>query len=177
MKETLSEYDLPTEFTVIKTIPRQTWIRNVAAKIEQKNTSRLLNDCHKIVDGTSIPKTKTASILNYINDPKYKRKMDNVMSQLSKQECKTLIITKYSMLECGRNFRGSMNENCNTCGSLDDEDHILNYCPKYATIRESENKVNFDDVHSDQIDIVRTVLPVIERHWNTTNAHGTVRRD
>ena len=63
------------------------------------------------------------------------------------------------------------------CGTLDDEDHILNDCPKYATIRESENKVNFDDVHSDQIDIVRTVLPVIERHWNTTNAHGTVRRD
>ena len=177
IKETLSEYDLPTEFSVIKTIPRLTWIRNVKAKIEQRNTERLKDECHKTVDGVSIPKTKTASIIGQITDPKYERGMDKIAAQLSRQECKTLIIAKYGMLDCGQNFKGSKSETCSTCGTIDNEDHIINHCPKYVANRESIDQIDFADVYSDKIEVIKRIIPVIEQFWNTSNANGSLKRN
>ena len=161
----------------MKTIPRRIWIREVAARIERKNTKRLLNDCYRIENSVSIPKTKTATIIERLNDPDYKRGMSESMCQLSRQECKTLIIARYKMLECGRNYKGTVKEECSTCRVIDDEDHILNHCSKYEKLREPGAYVNFDDVHSDQIEKIRNVITPIEMVWNTTNAHGTLRRD
>ena len=177
IKETLSEYDLPTDFSVIKTIPRLTWIRNVKAKIEQRNTQRLIDDCHKTVNGVSIPKTKTARILGRITDSKYERGMDKIASQLSRQQCKTLILAKYGMLDCGQNFKGNKNENCSLCGTIENEDHIINHCPKYLSTRESLDQINFDDIYSDQIEVIKTIIPVLEMFWNTSSANGSLKRD
>ena len=177
IKETLAEYELPTDFSVIKTIPRLTWIREVAIRIEQKNNKRLLDDCHKSENNISTPKTKTAFIVNCLNASDYKRGMDINLTQLSRQECKTLIIARYKMLQCGRNFKGTMSEMCNICNVTDDEDHVLNHCPKYEMHRESDTCINFNDIYSNQIEILRAIISTIERFWNTSNAHGTLHRD
>ena len=175
IKETLEEYELPTEYSTLKTIPRATWIRMVTEKIEQRNTLRLIDDCHKKENGTSIPKTKTSTMLKSINDPDYKRGMQSILSQLNRQECKTLLIARYKMLECGQNFKGSRSEICSLCNVIDDENHVLNHCKKYESIRESPSDITFEDVHSDQIEKIRNVINSIEKIWNTTNAHGTLR--
>ena len=177
IKETLEEYGLPTDFSVIKTIPRRTWIRNVTVKIERHNAQRLLNDCHKNENGVSTPKTKTATIIEHINDPNYERGIDKIMSQLSRQECKTLVIARFKMLECGRNLKGSMREECMSCGTIEDENHILNHCIKYNSVREPRDNVVFNDVYSHQIEKVRPIINAIEKIWNTSNAHGSIRND
>ena len=46
---------------------------------------------------------------------------------------------------------------------------------KYESIRESPSDITFEDVHSDQIEKIRNVINSIEKIWNTTNAHGTLR--
>ena len=103
--------------------------------------------------------------------------MDINLTQLSRQECKTLIIARYKMLQCGRNFKGTMSEVCNICNVTDDEDHVLNHCPKYEMHRESDTCINFNDIYSNQIEILRAIISTIERFWNTSNAHGTLHRD
>ena len=81
------------------------------------------------------------------------------------------------MLECGRNFKGTVKEDCNTCNVIDDEKHILNHCPKYEVYRESNTCIHFDDIYSDQIENLRAIVSTIELFWNTSNGHGTLRRN
>ena len=114
-------------------------------------------------------------MLKSLNDPDYKRGMQSILSQLNRQECKTLLIARYKMLECGQNFKGSRSEICSLCNVIDDENHVLNHCKKYESIRESPSDITFEDVHSDQIEKIRNVINSIEKIWNTTNAHGTLR--
>ena len=42
---------------------------------------------------------------------------------LTKRETKMLIIARFGMLECGKNFKGTMNEICLNCNTRDTEEH------------------------------------------------------
>ena len=80
------------------------------------------------------------------------------------------------MLECGANYKGTLNENCNVCNRIDDEYHRLNDCTKYSNINfcGSDNKVDFSKIYSGDIDILRELIPTIEKVWNTKCAHGSM---
>ena len=54
--------------------------------------------------------------------------------------------------------------------------HRLNYCEKYRTINyyESDLKVDFNDIYSADIHILRVLLSKIEKVWNTKNANGSM---
>ena len=168
---------MPTDFNTIKTIPRSTWIRNVSTLIEQMNTKRLIDDCHKSTDGCTTPKTKAISIVQRIKDPYYQRGFQDELKQLTKYEFKTTIIARFRMLECGKNFKGTLRETCNECNCIDDENHRLNNCNKYASTMKDHPHVNFDDIYSNDVSVIRNVIYAIEKIWNTSNSHGTVRRD
>ena len=56
IKEALTEYDLPTDHNTIKNITRRQWTKIVKEKIEIKNLKKLLDDCHKTMDGNQVPK-------------------------------------------------------------------------------------------------------------------------
>ena len=148
---------------------------NVKSKIERKNTQRLIDDCHKIVDGVPTPKTKTVTIVEQVKDPNYQREMKSELKHLSKYEFKSLMIARYRMLECGQNFKGTLHEMCVECKVIDDENHRLNYCSKYKTRSNTNEYINFDDIYCNNIAMVRPVLVGMERIWNTVNAHGTMR--
>ena len=91
------------------------WKNIVTNAVEQKNKSRLIVDCHKRIDGTLTRKTKTAQILNKIQDASYKRQPLEAITKLSKQDTKTLMIDRYGMLDCEKNFKGRMSEVCTVC--------------------------------------------------------------
>ena len=128
IKTSLSDYDLPSDLTTIRQITRRQWRKMVRDKIEIKNTTRILNDCFKKENGKSIPKTKTAHIIAHIQSNDYKRKPQPDIIQCSKQETKTIIIARFGMLECGKNYKGTMNEICRQCDVTDD-DVAMNYWP------------------------------------------------
>ena len=95
---------------------------------------------------------------------------------MTKPETRTLITARYGMLECGKNFGGTMGGECSICNAHDDEDHRLNYCKKWRSINfyEESEKVQFDAIYSNDIDTLRNVIPKIQKVWNTKNAHGTM---
>ena len=80
------------------------------------------------------------------------------------------------MLECGKNYKGSMLEVCDQCSVLDDENHRLNYCKKYKETNNSskEEKVDFSLIYSTDIAILKSIISEISRVWN---AQGSMRNN
>ena len=80
------------------------------------------------------------------------------------------------MLECGKNFKGSMKQMCAQCDKVDDENHRINHCPKWkeSNLVESDKKIDFSLIYSNDIDVIRSIILPIERVWNTKTAHGTM---
>ena len=107
------------------------------------NRKRLLNECHKNEKGIQTPKTKTAHIIPELMTDTYKREPQEDIVQCTKHEWKSLIIARFGMLECGRNFKGSLNELCNQCHQIDDKNHRLNYCIKYYLGQKNLPPINF----------------------------------
>ena len=87
-------------------------------------------------------------------------------------------MARHGLLECGKNYKGTINEMCDQCRTVDDENHRLNTCTKWHTVNlcNSTEKIKFDDVYSDNIEDVRKVLAHVSKIWNTKTAHGTMRK-
>ena len=130
IKSLLIQYNLTTNLQEIKMIPQREWSRKVKTSIEVKHIERLRQLCHKVVNGNSTPKTKTASIAPIVTTETYKRQPQSTILRTSKQETRTIMIARYGLLECGRNYKGTINEICDQCCTKDDENHRLNHCPK-----------------------------------------------
>ena len=81
----LSTYQLPTDLNVIKNYPPNGWKFIVCDKIDEKNKKRLVLESHKIVDGKSIPKTKTSAIVEKLNNTGYRRKPELEIKEKTKQ--------------------------------------------------------------------------------------------
>ena len=67
-----------------------------------------------------------------------------------------------------------MNKTCETCNCIDDEEHRLNACPKWENNNcyLSDIKVPF----TNYCNVLRDILPRIEKLWDTKNAHGTMHK-
>ena len=170
--ECLKLYDLPEDHNEIKSMTMRSWKNLVTRKVEIKNTQRLRDDCYKISDGVRTPKTKTRHIIEEVENPNYQRKTRDELKGCTKHETKTIIIARFGMLECGCNFKGSMESLCKTCKVIDNENHRLNECTTY---RVSPTHVNFKDIHSCDTNVLTHLIEKIEQIWNTKTAHGTVK--
>ena len=176
LKQTLRSLDLPTDLSVIKNKRPNEWKKLVEEKIEAKNRTRLIDDCHKMVDSQKVRKTKTSHIVDVILADTYKREPLPELQQLTKRETKTIIISRYGMLECGTNFKNTRSAICTICKTSDNEDHRLNHCIRYRTTNNHDHceKVNFNDVLSTDSSVLKNVISSIEKVWNTRNAHGSM---
>ena len=176
IKKSLRTLDLPTDLSTIKDKRPNEWKRLVNEKIEIRNRARLIDDCHKMVNGQRVRKTKTSFIVDFISADTYVRGPPSEFQSLTKQETKTAIISRFRMLECGANFKNSNSILCRVCKTRDDEDHRLNHCVRYQSNNyfDQVEKVNFDDVFSTDTNVLKNVIAKIERVWNTRNAHGSM---
>ena len=176
IKQTLRSLDLPSDLSVIKEKRPNEWKKIVDEKIEVKNRTRLIDDCHKMVDGQKVRKTKTSHIVDELLKDTYTRKPLPELQQLTKRETKTIIIARYGMLECGTNFKNTRSATCTTCKTRDNEDHRLNNCIRYRTVNNYDHceTSNFNDVYSTDTNVLKNVISSIEKVWNTRNAHGSM---
>ena len=173
--DTLTKYELPTDFNVVTTITPNAWKRAVELAIERENLRRLKEDLYKTVDNIEIPKTKTKSIIDKIANPLYARAPEPEILKMTKNECKSTIISRYGMLECGANMKGTLASICPSCNVPDNEQHRLNDCTKWSTLREPV-LVNFDMVYSNVLDEIRPVLTEIGHLWDMKYSNGTARK-
>ena len=59
---------------------------------------------------------------------------------------------------------------------LDDENHRMNFCPKWGNSSDDTNNeiIPFEQVYSNDPLVLNNILPRIEQTWNTKNGHGTM---
>ena len=176
IKSILEHYQMESEFEVLRNIPSAIWKSQVTVATEQKHRKEMIDRCHKQVNGVKTVKAKTASILPELEKNDYKRKPTQEILSLNKLECKTLIIARYGMLECGKNFRGTLAEKCITCDVTDNEEHRLNKCTKYSDINHIDNIeiIPFDTIYSTNVESLHKIIYRIGTVWNVRSGHGTM---
>ena len=178
-KEFLNKYGLPNNFTEIARKRHTEWKCEVERQIDRINRDKLEDQCFKTENGQKKEKTKTARILPIITQNTYQRRPSKEILICSQRETKTLVTARFGMLECGKNFQGTLKAHCSECDLLDDENHRLNHCKRFRNINnyDSKDKVDFDLIHSDNIDDIRRVIPAIMKVWNVKTAHGSMNTE
>ena len=178
IQQTLTKYSLPDNFPQIQRKPPIEWKNMVRNGIENHNKSRLLEECHKQSHGERTKKTKTAHIVDKIQDTAYTRQPQEELNHLSKQETKAIMIARFGMLECGKNYKGTLSEMCSVCCNvIDDEEHRLNICPKYQQVNYCNvtDPVKFDAIFSDDIDSIKSIILRIANVWNIKSGQGSMK--
>ena len=127
-------------------------------------------------DGQKVRKSKTSFIVDLISADSYTRKLSPELQELSKQETKTIIISRFRMLECGANFKNRSSVFCPACKSRDNEDHRLNYCVRFkgTNYYNQVEKIDFNDIFSTDTDTLKNIISKISNVWNTRTAHGSM---
>ena len=176
IQETLSRHDLPSDIETIKAHGRNEWTNKVKMAIEKANTDVLIKDCHKMENGQKRRKTKTAFIVDQIERPDYQRTPLKELLSCTKHETKTILMARYGMLECGKNYKGSLNVTCNECKEYDNEDHRMNHCVRYKSFNnhDDQTKVDFELVYNSNMEILKQIVPKIEQIWNVRNENGSM---
>ena len=176
INQSLRDLKLPTDYQTIRCYSINQWKTTVHQQIETKNTQTLLEQCYKNENGEKRRKTKTAHIIDELTQQDYTRGLRTEFRTCNRQETKTIMIARFRMLECGINFKGTMSEICKHCSTLDDENHRLNECKMYRSINlyDEMQKVSFRDIYSSDINVIKQLIPYIERVWNTRNANGSM---
>ena len=176
IKALLLDYQLPTNFDEIKNTPRPVWTNMVKNTIESRHIARLKTECHKTTNGIKVIKTKTATIVPEISKETYVRRPQSSIIQTTKKETRTIMMARYGLLECGKNFKGTHPEMCDQCYCLDDENHCINYCIKWRSLNmyDSLDKILYDDIYSNDNSKIGKVTSYIEKIWNIVTAQGTM---
>ena len=86
------------------------------------------------------------------------------------------MIARYGLLECGKNYKGTIKEKCVQCDTMDDEDHRLNRCPNWRenNLYDSVEKVDFADIYSNDLQTIRNINVHLEKVWDTRNSNGSM---
>ena len=94
-----------------------------------------------------------------------------------KQRTKTIILARSGMLECGKNFKGTIRESCSECNTPDNEEHRMNYCINWeATNNVGKTKIDFTDIYSSDNNVLDCVINAIESVWELRYANGRMKR-
>ena len=164
----LQEYELETDFEKIRSKRRIEWKREVHAAAEKINLKRIQDECYETTPDGKKVKSKTSHALTKTSESSYQRKPMHPVTVLNQLETKALILARFRMLECGKNFRGKFSELCTECNLIDDETHRLNFCPRFKMTNqcESTEKFVYSDVFSDDVESVKTIIKAIMKVWN-----------
>ena len=86
------------------------------------------------------------------------------------------IISRFGMLECGTNFKGTMNDRCTTCDKVDNEEHRLNSCDKFKENNFCNNDITIllRSIYSKDPDVLHQTIRHISKVWNVRNGNGSM---
>ena len=115
------------------------------------------------------------SIINEIDKQQYTRKPLEIMEYGSTIATRALLMGRYGMLACKANFScGTNNKNCQT---VDDENHRINFCPKYENINlyHSNVKLDYNLIYADKISVSLKIVDMILRIWDLGNGKNVMR--
>ena len=175
--EKLATYGLEPNWDVIKTKTKKQWKEEVGKAVNIENRNKLTKNCTS--ETTTGPKinSKTKYIHEKLVSTEYKREPLKELMTRNKQKAKTIILARNRMLECGRNFKGTIKEVCRECSNIDDEHHRLNECVQWrdTNYADKSNKANFNDIFNDDTNVLDEIIEKIENVWEIKYANGRMK--
>ena len=175
MRKILDECQISYTLDEIKTIKKQDWKHIVEEKTWEMNNKKLLEACK----GKEKMRTKTLSISQKLNTESYDiNNKENVLFTLPRCTTKTIIMARYGMLDCRKNFSyGYGNKVCPTCMTIDDERHRINDCIRWSDINlhRSSLKIDFEVIFSNDPEILKCISSIIQSIWNLENGKNEMR--
>ena len=173
----LTEYDLETDWDVIKRMSPNEWKEKVRVAILKKNGQKLIENCTSMNGQEVKIHTKTKHIYEKLTNDRYKGTPIETLVRGNKQKTRTIFLAQNGMLECGRNMKGTIPEICPECNETDDEQHRLSSCKKWSSLNNShDNNVHFHDIYSEDEDTLNRVLSEISKIWETRFANGRMKK-
>ena len=150
-------------------------VRVVAKKARER--LRIL----KALAGTTWGQDKETLLISYkalIHSTTYTNKPVPEIITSTKLRAKTLILARNGMLECGKNFKGTLPELCQNCLVTDNEDHRMNTCPKWkdTNFLDSETKIEFGNIYSNDPAVLPTIIERIQKVWELSLGKGLMKR-
>ena len=150
IEQKLTEYGLEPRWDAIQQKSKGEWKRDIELAVDKENKEKLIRNCtSKTIEGIKINR-KTKTTHEDLQSPTYNRRPIIEITKGNKLRTKTLILARHGMLECGKNYKGTMSEMCKYCNELDDENHRINNCLQWETINLANNndKIDFHDIYS-----------------------------
>ena len=171
----LTEYGLESNWDTIKTKTKNEWRASVNKAVNERNKNRLIENCTtKTTTGIKI-NTKTKETHTRLTSEQYNRQPLQELHHGNKQRTKTIILARHRMLECGKNYKGTMSERCRSCKVTDDENHRLNECTMFDNASLNP-ECNFDDIYSTENDVIDNIVRRLEKVWELRYANGRMRK-
>ena len=177
--ENLSEWQLETDWDVIRVKRPNEWKKLVLEAAEKKNKERLIKECYKKERGASVVKTKTKRLIPILESEEYIRKPQPYMEK-TRLIARAYIMGRYGMLQCAVNFsNGYGSKICKKCKAEDDESHRINVCTEWADINllNSSKKVDFDRIFSESQHESMQIVDLIVKMWDLGNNRNCMKSD
>ena len=178
VEKTLQQWNLEQQWEVIASKSRAEWASDVNQAAEEQNRTKLNDLCQKKQRGISRAKTKTKTIAEKTQRDDFKRTPLPILQNLSSLQTRALIMGRYGMLDCKTNFSmGYGGKLCVECNTDDNEAHRINECAKYRAVNkyDSTEKINFENIYSDELDDVMIVVDSILAIWDLEHGKNVVK--
>ena len=179
INEKLTRYDLETNWETIRSKTKGEWKRLVEKAVDKINKDKMIKSCVTEINGETKVNTKTKRIHEHLTTAgTYERRPPKEIISGTKQKTKTIILSRYGMLECGSNFKGTMSQICRSCGTTDNETHRLNECSIYRDTNRVNHhiKSNFEHIYSDDNDTLDSIIKDIDKVWEFRYANGRMKK-
>ena len=146
----LTEYDLETNWDMIRRMTPNEWKEKVRVAILKKNGQKLIENCTSLNGQDVKIHKKTKHIYEKLTNDRYKGTPIDALVQANKQRTRTVFLAQNGMLECGRNMKGTILETCSECNETDDEQHRLTTCKKWSNLNSNhDTSIHFHDIYSE----------------------------
>ena len=175
IRETLSDYGVEESWGEIEKMEKHQWKTIVGTVTEKKNRELMIRECYKD-RGRRETKTKTKSIIKKLESGEYERKPLPEIVNMNKLHSKAIIMGRYGMLECARNFQMKYGKKaCQLCGTEDTEEHRLNICPKWMDPNNDWDPVRYSDIYSNDADKLKDIAKAILKKWEIDNGKNQMK--
>ena len=178
MQAKLVDYGLEQDWEKIKEHNKSRWRHIVNTAVRKKNKQKLLDSCVQLGPNEEKIKTKTAYIYHEINKDTYNNEALPEIISSNKVNAKTIILARCGMLECGKNFKGTIPEICRVCGVEDDEGHRLSTCVlwKHLNFSETADEIDFGAIYENDYETLLPVIKCIQRVWEMHYGNGSMKK-
>ena len=177
IRRKIHDYGLEESWHMIGTKTDSAWKNEVKTACEKRNIELLKHECQSVRSGSVKDKTKTKSILINLNDENYTRSSESNILKMSKLKARAIIMTRYGMLDCAKNFEGRYGKKeCNVCSVIDDENHRVNDCVRWKSVNLylSTTKADLNLVYSMERDELERIADVVLAIWDLKNGRNSI---